>query len=323
MFRMKYVIATILYLLIWLTGGQVALAGIADIKREAYVDSEVVTLGDLFENLEDMHDLWVMDAPPPGKKAYISASSLAKLTRQHGVYWRNNLAVKQVVVYRKGKEISRNDLVELLTEAAKQSISDGREHSVSLYGANQKIVVPLDYGLEDLEVTNFDLNRKNGRFSATVDYPVGQNSRQSTIINGKLVEVVYVPALSKSIAPGTVITARNIKWVPLPLYGLGKTIARSQNQLVGMTVRRPLKSELPIRLSDLQRPEIVHRGNLVNITYETPKMTLTVVGKAMENGGVGDVVRVMNAASLKTMEALVTGPGEVQVVAAGMNLAAN
>ena len=322
MFRMKYVIAIIVCLMTWLSGGQITFAGIADIKREAYVEGEIVTLGDLFENLDEMHDLWVMDAPAPGRKTYISASYLAQLTRQHGVYWRNSQAIKQVAVYRRGKEVARRDLVDLLTEAAKDSLGDGREHSVSLYGANQNIILPLDSAVEELEVAKFDLNRQNGRFTATIDYPVGQNNRSSVVLNGKLVEVVYVPALSKSVTPGTVITARNIKWVPQALYGVGKNIVRSQDQILGMTVRRPLKAEVPVRLSDLKRPEIVHRGSLVNITFETPKMTLTVVGKAMEDGGAGDVIRVMNAASLKTMEALVTGPNEVQVIAAGMSLAA-
>ncbi|WP_321391691.1 flagellar basal body P-ring formation chaperone FlgA [Emcibacter sp.] len=323
MLKIKYVIAIVICFLFWLSGGQLTIAGIADLKREARVESEIVTLGDLFENLDDMHDLWVMDAPAPGKKAYISASYLAQLTRQHGVYWRNSRAVKQVAVYRAGQQIDREELIALLSEESSQYISDGRERHISLYGANQNIIVPLQSGAEDLEIAKFDLDRKSGKFTATINYPVGAGNRQSTAISGKLTEVAYIPALRKSIIPGTIIEEQNIKWIPVPLYGVGKNITRSQDQLLGMTVRRPMKSDTPVRLSDLKRPEIIHRGKLVNITYETSKMTLTVIGKAMENGGTGDVIRVMNANSLKTMEALVTGPGEVQVISAGMSLAAN
>ncbi|WP_417317892.1 flagellar basal body P-ring formation chaperone FlgA [Emcibacter sp.] len=323
MFRMKYVIAIMASFLIWLSGGQFSSAAIADLKKEARVENEVVTLGDLFDDLEDNHDLQVMDAPAPGKRTYISASYLAQLTRQHGIYWRNSRAVKQVAIYRVGKEISRRDLVTLLNEEAKLHVNDGRERTISLYGANQQIVVPIDSGIEEIEVAMFDLDKRSGKFAATVNYPTGAGKRLSASITGKLTEVAYVPALSKSITPGTIIGKRDIKWIAVPVYSVSKNIGRSQEQLLGMTVRRPLKAEAPVRLADLKRPEIIHRGKPVSITYETSRMTLTVVGKAMENGGVGDVIRVMNAASLKTMEALVTGPGEVTVMSAGMNLAAN
>jgi flagella basal body P-ring formation protein FlgA len=60
-------------------------------------------------------------------------------------------------------------------------------------------------------------------------------------------------------------------------------------------------------------PLVVHRGSLVTIVLDTPSLHLSAEGKAMDNGGIGAVIRVANSKSSRVIDAVVAGPGTVTV----------
>jgi flagella basal body P-ring formation protein FlgA len=53
----------------------------------------------------------------------------------------------------------------------------------------------------------------------------------------------------------------------------------------------------------------VRRGEPVTLVYQAPGMALTMRTRALEDAGVGDSVRLLNTASNRTIDAVVTGPG--------------
>ncbi|MBY0563437.1 MAG: flagella basal body P-ring formation protein FlgA [Hyphomonadaceae bacterium] len=53
----------------------------------------------------------------------------------------------------------------------------------------------------------------------------------------------------------------------------------------------------------------IRRGELVSLSYEAPGMMLTMRARALEDGAVGQTVRLVNTASNRTIDAVVTGPG--------------
>jgi flagella basal body P-ring formation protein FlgA len=53
----------------------------------------------------------------------------------------------------------------------------------------------------------------------------------------------------------------------------------------------------------------VRRGESVTLVYEAPGMSLSMRTRALEDGLVGQSVRVLNTASNRTIDAIVTGPG--------------
>ena len=74
----------------------------------------------------------------------------------------------------------------------------------------------------------------------------------------------------------------------------------------------------PIREGDLRAPIVVARGSLVGMTLTTPNMVLTAQGRAIEDGAMGQVIKVMNTQSKTTVDAVVEGPGRVVVSAPGL-----
>ncbi len=53
----------------------------------------------------------------------------------------------------------------------------------------------------------------------------------------------------------------------------------------------------------------VRRGDFVNLVYEAPGMSLNMRARALEDGAIGQGIRLINTASNRTIDAVVTGPG--------------
>ena len=293
----------------------------ADVKAATRVKTNQVTMGDLFNNLDKGHDIWVADAPNPGKRISIQTQYLARLTRQHGIQWRNKRALQNIVVTRDSASVKYGALKKLIKEELDIMLSDGQKREIAIYNSNSRLHFPEENGLSDLYVKNLNLDERSGKFSATIMAPAGENRESQNKISGRFYEVSYVPTLNKTLGSGAEITERDISWQAVPTLKLGRNIVLSKDQILGMTGKRALKSSTPIRLSDLERPQVVKRGSLVRIMFSAGKITLSTTGKASEHGGRGDIIRVTNLSSHKTIEAVVLGPNKVQVVTHNSDLA--
>jgi flagella basal body P-ring formation protein FlgA len=58
---------------------------------------------------------------------------------------------------------------------------------------------------------------------------------------------------------------------------------------------------------------VVKRDEVISIAFEADGLMLSLQGKAMADGSVGDSLQVLNTQSKKTIEAVVTGPGQAVV----------
>ncbi len=294
---------------------------LADVRANATVDKSTVTLGDVLENLDQGRDIWVMNAPAPGQKTTLSTRYLASLTREHNVYWQNSRGVRQITITRKGQSFKHAEFEPLIMQKLNDMDMPGNKTGISFDSKNAAIYLPEDSSLDDISLKKFTFTRRTGKFTALLSVPVGDGSFTTATVRGRTHAISYVPALNKVITPGQHIAAQDITWVSMPTLSIGRNIIRDKSQLIGMTPRRGLRSVTPLRLSDLERPKIVLRGKVIRIFFRSGKISLSALGKAIESGGKGDVIRVMNSKSHKTIEAVVTGPGQVQVITAQSDLA--
>ena len=79
----------------------------------------------------------------------------------------------------------------------------------------------------------------------------------------------------------------------------------------GLTPRRMIAAGKPVKANDVQAPRIVARGEAVTLIYKAGALNLTARGKALEFGAKGDVIRVVNTQSNRSIDAIVTGDQEV------------
>jgi flagella basal body P-ring formation protein FlgA len=68
-----------------------------------------------------------------------------------------------------------------------------------------------------------------------------------------------------------------------------------------------------IRSNELAPVLFVTRNSLITVKVDSPRMSLVMQAKSMDDGAEGDTIRVVNTRSDKMLQGIVTGPGEVTV----------
>jgi len=86
------------------------------------------------------------------------------------------------------------------------------------------------------------------------------------------------------------------------------------NQIIGQEARRILYPGRPIRISDVGPPAIISRNQIVTIFFENGSLLISVEGRALSRGGLGDKIRVMNLTSRTTITGVVSGPALIKVM---------
>jgi len=100
-------------------------------------------------------------------------------------------------------------------------------------------------------------------------------------------------------------------WIEIDRHAARHDIVSDPDQVIGQQVRRTMQAERPVRLSDMQRPVLIAKNDLVTMTVASGNMTLVMTGVAQEDGAAGDSVRLLNPKSQKTVQGVVTGPMEI------------
>jgi len=82
---------------------------------------------------------------------------------------------------------------------------------------------------------------------------------------------------------------------------------------VGLELRRPLAAGEAFRMGILVEPLAVTRGDHVRLRADTGAIAVITRGTALDDGRLGEQIRVRNNQSERVVKALITGPGEVRV----------
>ncbi|HAU29083.1 MAG TPA: flagella basal body P-ring formation protein FlgA [Rhodospirillaceae bacterium] len=123
-----------------------------------------------------------------------------------------------------------------------------------------------------------------------------------------------VPALAQPLRQGDIITANDIIYIPAKSSRLGASAILDAADLIGKTPRRPLQAEHPLRTTDVAVPTIIHKGDIVSIVWKKGGITLTTRGRAMDNAGQNESLRLANTSTSRIIEARAVSSGEALIV---------
>ena len=74
-----------------------------------------------------------------------------------------------------------------------------------------------------------------------------------------------------------------------------KTSLRRQEDLIGKAVRRSLRAKDPVRSTDIESVKTVLKNKAITMQVVSGAMTLTARGRALEDGAVGETIRILNS----------------------------
>ena len=83
--------------------------------------------------------------------------------------------------------------------------------------------------------------------------------------------------------------------------------------IAGRAARTSLRAGQGLRASDLMKPEVVKKNEMVLLHYEVPGIVLTMRGQALESGTEGDMVNVLNIQSKRTIQGVIMGAGRITI----------
>ena len=167
-----------------------------------------------------------------------------------------------------------------------------------------------------LVLADLKFDKSNKRFNAVLRLPADlkKNKTNGTIeVRGKYQNIIEIPTLGRRLLKGDLIKQEDLEWVEIPENKLRDGTVREKGKLIGKILKRRLSVGRPIKERDVSMPRIIDKGNLVEMIYKSGNIELKTNGRALENGAVGDVIRLRNESSGKIINAEVQPSGVVIV----------
>lgn len=126
-------------------------------------------------------------------------------------------------------------------------------------------------------------------------------------------QTVETPVLDRMVERGEILSSDDFTTEQLPPSHTRGAIAPDAAD--GMEASRRLRAGAIVRASDVMTPRLVRRGEPVTIHVRSGGLTISTAGRALANGAMGDLVRVVANSTNRTLDAEVEGSGSVRVTA--------
>ncbi|OAQ20477.1 flagellar basal body P-ring formation chaperone FlgA [Thermosulfurimonas dismutans] len=216
------------------------------------------------------------------------ASSFVHAKRLEESYFRE--LFQRVVAERLPWPTERIEILRLAVEPLPVEIPDGAEERIHFVnhpqaGSNTLLV---DY-------------LKDGRLIARVR------------LVGYVEVLLPVVVLSRPVARGAILTKEVLALEPRPLTRLPHDVLTDPSQALGKRVKYSLSAGKVLRLSQIEKPPIIRRNQIVKILARTSYLTVVAKGQARQDGRMGEIIRVRNLSSKKEIYARVVSSDTVEV----------
>lgn len=302
-------------LLLGLAASTAFAAGVPTLRAEVTVPGDIVHLSDLVEGLPSGVDAAVFRAPDLGTTGTVQAGRIIEAASANGIATIATEGLTEVAVTRASRPIDLDAMQSAV------SLAIERQNALGMDGALDFTFDPTvrpfhvePTAMAPIQVSRIAWNPVTGRFDATLTVP-GAAAVGQVRVTGSAIESVPVFVFSRNLSRGDVIRQADIVTERKPRSQAQREAIDDAVVAIGQAVRRPVRAGQPVLQADLVKPDIVLRNDTVTLVYESPNMILTVRATAIESGAEGDTVSVLNPQSKRVVQALVTGPGRVTVLA--------
>lgn len=285
------------------------------LKGDIAAKGDALTLADLIQGASGpLSEKPLFRSPGLGQTGTIQARRIVEAASESGLGPVETGGRTQVVVTRVARRIAGPE-IEAAVKAAfeTQKLLDPDNISIVFDGAPALVVPPDLQGPAGSDELSYD--RRTRRLSAIVSVGTAAGEKRASLrVTGTVIETVELTILTRSLGRGETVQPSDLSIERRPKESAPSEIQTDGHQIAGRVARRPLSAGTVLRLGDLARPELIGRGEAILVVYEVPGLSLTVRGKAVEAGALGDTIAVVNPQSKRTVQATVTGPGKASAI---------
>jgi flagellar basal body P-ring formation protein FlgA len=147
---------------------------------------------------------------------------------------------------------------------------------------------------------------------------VNLNTGQTTVpVNrtNAAAPVLYKVLVSKELLKrGTLITPAMFSTTEMPVAGMEHQIISDTKFIQNMELVRDLTPNTPLRSYDVKTAVLVKRGQEVQVTAgEGQGFSITMRAEALQDGGLGEQIRLKNVESGRSLYGVITGPNAAKL----------
>lgn len=284
------------------------------LRANVSVSSDVVRIGDVIDNAGDAAQIAIYRAPDLGTTGTLPTAQVLAALRTHQVIGVDTRDLREISVTRQARTIEAQEIERLVAQVLEHRNGFGDARDIELTfdrGLRTLQLDPANTG--DLRPASVRFEPRSSRFDIVFEIRNEAGTMPTRLrFTGTAIDTVEAAILTHGIDRNGIIRASDIVIERRPRSEVGREAA-GRDQVIGMQARRALRAGQALRASDVAKPDLVQRDQAVTIVYKTAGITLTIRGKALDNGTEGDVVNVTNLQSKRTFSAVVVGRGQVSV----------
>jgi flagella basal body P-ring formation protein FlgA len=175
--------------------------------------------------------------------------------------------------------------------------------------------------IELLVLHGIDL--KDLSFTGTRTTRIYAGGQESAVIAAGLVKPVVettemVVVTRRALNRGDVIRDADVELQPIDPKTQRLQIATERHAVVGMELLYAINEGQTINLSQLRKPLLIKRGEVIRVRARAAGVQITTTARATEDGALGDIVMVESLENRAKYPTYVTGSQQVEVYAAGV-----
>ena len=125
---------------------------------------------------------------------------------------------------------------------------------------------------------------------------------------------ITVVKVNRSLARGSILNERDLQEIIVRRAPGHIPIINHIEEAIGTALKRPLREGTELQHSMLEAPVIIKRGEQTVIEAGNDQFMVRMTGKALQDGAIGEQIRVQNIASKRTIQGEVQANGSVAVL---------
>jgi flagellar basal body P-ring formation protein FlgA len=127
---------------------------------------------------------------------------------------------------------------------------------------------------------------------------------------------IYLPiwVAKNTLERGKVVAASDIELKKKNITAAQGGYITNPDEIVGLTVKRRIRNLQPVLPAQLEQPILVTRGQQVLMIAEQDGIEARMLGEALKNGRKGELIKVKNLSSGRTVTAMVEDIGSVRML---------
>ncbi len=289
------------------------------LKSAVTVTGDIVRIGDLIANAGIVANVPIFRSPDLGTTGVVSAQTVLTAVRAHALVGLDPGNVHEVTVTRASRTIAPSEIEGRLAAALSTQFSLGNPKNLALRFDNEVQAVHVEPTItDDPRIARITYDPRTTRFDAVVAIP----NRRPLRLTGHVTAMEEVATLARTLARGDAVKQGDVVMARRPRRQIPPDAITDPDHAVGLAARHGLQPGRPLRASDLMKPVLVRRNDMVTMIYRVPGILLTVRGRAAESGAEGDVIGVLNEQTKRTLHGVVVGSGQVMIGTGAMEIAA-